>query len=380
MTKELQDIVQAFEQATRAGLKTALATVVHVEGSAYRQPGARMLITENGTLTGAISGGCLEGDALRRAQMVIMQQQPMLLTYDTRDEEEDQLGVGLGCNGIIHILLEPVISADPQHPLLLLQQAVLQREAAVIVTLFSLQQRKGPQPGTRLLLKPNMEFNNLDKDPLQSAILADAAHSLTQRQSVIKTYATGQRQLSVLIQYLPPVMQLLIAGAGNDAIPVEKIARLLGWRTIVADGRPAYASRIRFPEASQLIVAKAAAVLDQLQPDAHTAVILMTHNYQYDLTLLQQLIPLALPYTGILGPAKKLQRMLDELAPVTAVQRSRLHGPAGLDIGAESAEEIALSIISEIKAVMAAASSAPLRNRAGAIHNRASQVIIHQQL
>src|SRR5215207_9247349 len=104
--KEIQDIVQAYDQAMKSGKKAALATVVQVIGSSYRRPGARMLVTEDGQLTGAISGGCLEGDALRKAQLVITQQHPMLVTYDTTDEDDAKLGVGLGCNGIIHILFE----------------------------------------------------------------------------------------------------------------------------------------------------------------------------------------------------------------------------------------------------------------------------------
>lgn len=110
--KELQDIVQAFAAAQRAGQQTALATVVQVEGSSYRRPGARMLVTEAGQLTGAISGGCLEGDALRKARQVMAQQKSRLVTYDTSDEDDAQLGVGLGCNGIIHILIEPIHPAD----------------------------------------------------------------------------------------------------------------------------------------------------------------------------------------------------------------------------------------------------------------------------
>src|SRR6478609_8900944 len=115
--KELQDIVTAFDKATQQGKQTALATVVHVEGSSYRRAGARMLITEDGELTGAISGGCLEGDALRKARLVMAQQKPMLVTYDTTDDDDAKLGVGLGCNGIIHILIEPVNAEDKNNPI-----------------------------------------------------------------------------------------------------------------------------------------------------------------------------------------------------------------------------------------------------------------------
>lgn len=149
--KELKDIIRAYDEAEREGKQTALATVVHLEGSAYRRPGARMLVTEDGKLTGAISGGCLEGDALRKAQLVMVQKKPMLVTYDTTDEDDAKLGVGLGCNGIISILIEPVNIEDKNNPVAFLKTIVAKRQSAVLVTLFSLD-KKTVQPGTCLLL------------------------------------------------------------------------------------------------------------------------------------------------------------------------------------------------------------------------------------
>ncbi|NLR81600.1 XdhC family protein [Chitinophaga eiseniae] len=383
--KELEDIVRAYHNACQQGLKTALATVVHVEGSAYRQPGARMLVTENGTLTGAISGGCLEGDALRKAQLVILQQQPMLVTYDTNDEDDATLGVGLGCNGIIHILLEPVNAAVPGNPLALLQEAIAHRSPAVLVTLFSLRQRKGPQPGTCLLLGANGQtVYPIEDRKLQQAVMADAQVALDTHTSFTKTYQAGNNHFTAHTAYLPPAVQLLVAGAGNDVMPLIKMASLLGWRTIVADGRPLYPTKARFPDATQVVLAKPAQLLSAVNPDAYTAVVLMTHNYNYDLALLAQLLPLPLPYIGVLGPAKKLQRMLNELMenriPVSRQQRARIHGPAGLDLGAETPEEIALSVISEIKSVMSATAATSLRERNTTIHPREQQIILQQVL
>src|ERR1700712_4135252 len=126
--KEVQDIVKAYNQAQRQGIQSALVTVVLVEGSAYRRAGARMLITEDGQLTGAISGGCLEGDALRKARLVMAQQQPMLVTYDTMDDDDAKLGVGLGCNGIIHILIEPIHPDSKNNPIALLSIALSKRQ------------------------------------------------------------------------------------------------------------------------------------------------------------------------------------------------------------------------------------------------------------
>src|SRR5476651_341147 len=139
--KELQDIVNAFDKATNEGKQTALATVVLVEGSSYRRAGARMLITEDGQLTGAISGGCLEGDALRKARLAMAQQQPLLVTYDTMDDDDAKLGVGLGCNGIIHILIEP-INDGRTNPITLLRSVISSNGYSVLVTVFSVENRK----------------------------------------------------------------------------------------------------------------------------------------------------------------------------------------------------------------------------------------------
>jgi xanthine dehydrogenase accessory factor len=161
--KEAEDIIKAYNEAVLAGKKTALATVVHVDGSSYRRPGARMLITEDGILTGAISGGCLEGDALRKALLVIMQQQSMLVTYDTSDEDDAIIGLGLGCNGIIQVLIEPLQAGNADNPISLLKIITGQRKKAALVTLFCLADKKNPQPGTCLLL---MEDGNLLGDTI----------------------------------------------------------------------------------------------------------------------------------------------------------------------------------------------------------------------
>src|SRR5690606_14629032 len=149
--KEINEIIKAFDRAQAEGKKTALATVVQVEGSSYRSPGARMLITEDGELTGAISGGCLEGDALRKAQLVIFQQQSMLVTYDTTDDDDAKFGIGLGCNGVIHILIEPIPMGQEIHPLSLLKTCQKDRRGRVLITLYDLQNKRAPRIGTCLM-------------------------------------------------------------------------------------------------------------------------------------------------------------------------------------------------------------------------------------
>src|ERR1700744_461358 len=184
--KEIRDIVRAYDVAQRDGKRSALATVVHVEGSSYRRPGARMLITEDGQLTGAISGGCLEGDALRKAQYAINQQQNKLVTYDTMHEDDVEFGVQLGCNGIVHILFEPIDSTKPFHPIRFLKDLAGERRDAVLLTLFSLE-RGAEQPGTALLYANDRVRTALSYD-WQACRLPDIKEAFDTRSSGFKDY------------------------------------------------------------------------------------------------------------------------------------------------------------------------------------------------
>lgn len=367
--KEIIDIVTAYEKAIKENRKTALATVVLVEGSAYRRAGARMLITEDGQLTGAISGGCLEGDALRKARMVIMQQEPLLVTYDTMDDDDAKLGVGLGCNGIIHILIEPV-DHERINPITLLKAAIASKGYSVLVTLFSIQNRKSSQPGSCLFMTANQTLpNGLEVLPYKSELSQDARNVLENQHSEIAVY----QGYTAFIECVKPLIFLVIIGAGNDAIPLTRISAVLGWNTTVVDGRPKYATTERFPLPNKIIVSKPEMILDSVEINEWTAFVLMTHNYNYEFAFLQKVLPLHPPYIGVLGPKKKLERLLDELEEngtvITERNRETIHGPVGLDIGSETAEEIALSIAAEIKAVFSERNGHPLKFKTTVIHS-----------
>jgi xanthine dehydrogenase accessory factor len=378
--KEIQAIIQAYEAAQQQGKQTALATVVHVQGSSYRRPGARMLITVDGQLTGAISGGCLEGDALRKALLVMARQQPMLVTYDTTDEDDAKLGVGLGCEGIIHIVIEPILPDLPDNPIQLLKTISAQRQHAALVMLFSLNDRREVQPGTCLLQLPGETVTaRIGNEALQKTLTADAKTAFINQVSATKTYVSEGKQFTAFIELIKPAVSVIIIGAGNDAMPVAQMAHIMGWQVTVADGRPAQATVARFPTANQVLVTKPDQVIEQVTIDAQTVFVLMTHNYNYDLKVLRQLITQRVTYIGMLGPRKKLVRMLDELKTEgiepTAEQLATVYGPVGLNIGAENAEEIALSIIAEIKAIIAGRTGESLRNSVDTIHPRVEKEI-----
>jgi xanthine dehydrogenase accessory factor len=364
--KEITDIIKAYYIAQGLGLKTALATVVKVVGSSYRQPGARMLVTEEGLLTGAISGGCLEGDALRKALLCINQQQNKLITYDTSNEDDVEFGVQLGCNGIVHILFEYIDEAIENNPIQLLEKLFDERKAAVITTVYSLD-RKRQQTGTALFYREgNIAANN--NAALQ--LLTDAQAVLINKVPAIKQLGGGHE---ALIEYIAPPLQLVVAGAGNDVQPLVTAACLMGWEVTVADGRATHALPQRFPQAKQVLQVKPDELMQHVTADANTCFVLMTHNYKYDLALLKLLAKTHIPYIGILGPKTKLNRMLDELQQegitFTNEQLSRIYGPVGLDIGAETSEEIAISAVAEIKAVTSGKTGASLKYKTQKIHD-----------
>ncbi|HWB26701.1 MAG TPA: XdhC family protein [Chitinophagaceae bacterium] len=363
--KEIKQIIAAYDKATAAGKKAALATVVTVEGSSYRRPGARMLVTEDGMLTGAISGGCLEGDALRKAQFAMIREQAVIVKYDTSDEDDLKFGVQLGCNGIIHILIEPIVAAGRDNPIELLKAAVAKRQYAVIATVFAVQ-HNNIQPGTCLLLTNSDVIKRNDA----AGLFLDATVALQTRQSMTKQYTTDA-DYTAFIEVLAPEVSLLIFGAGNDAIPLVDMANILGWQVTVIDGRRQYATPQRFPSCT-VAVAKPGEALANISTDERTVAILLTHNYNYDFEMLKILVPKRLPYIGVLGPKKKMLRMEEQLQEEGIIWSDELwqpvHGPSGLDIGAETSEEIALSILAEIKATLEKKEGEPLRSKSTNIH------------
>jgi xanthine/CO dehydrogenase XdhC/CoxF family maturation factor len=240
-----------------------------------------------------------------------------------------------------------------------------ERKDAVLVTLFSL---KGDwQPGTSFLCRENGNSIAVEGN-VSDEMVRDAHKALKNKISGFENYSLKNQTIDAFLEFIHPPVSLIIAGAGNDAQPLAEMAYLLGWEVTIADGRPTYAVAHRFPNANRVLVAKPDQLLSQINMDAQTAFVLMTHNYNYDLELLGLLLNTNATYIGSLGPRTKLIRMLDELKLNTDEYSSRVHGPVGLDIGAETAEEIAVSIIAEIKAVFAGTSARSLKVKKEPIH------------
>ena len=333
--KELQAIVRRLTAPPGPpGPGWVLATLVAVEGSSYRRAGARRLFGPRGESVGSISGGCLEEDVRAHARAVAETGRPVLATYDTTSENDLIWGTGAGCHGVVRVLLER-IPARPAWAVELAENLRRERPTDLIVIW---QATDGAPLGTTLAGQP-------------PAPPAGAA---------------------VFRQRVAPAPTLFVFGAGDDAPPLVRGAKELGWKVVVADPRAAFASAARFPGADALVVAPSDQLVARAAPGADAFAVVMTHHYVHDAPLLRGLLARPLAYLGLLGPRPRADRILSDLAAeglaITPEQRERLRAPVGLDLGAEAPEEVALSILAEMQAVLGGRDARPLRERTRPIH------------
>lgn len=372
--KEQKAIIDAFQKTDLAQRKVALATVVQVRGSSYRSPGARMLITDDGKWVGSISGGCLEGDALRKARQVMTEKKPLTVTYDTREDSNQNLGIGLGCNGVIDVLIEPVDIMENNNPIKLFETLLTSKKPVALATVFSNTQ----YTGEKLLINPEKEilipFSNKEMDDM---VLPDLTRVFETKRSEARRYNFEGNELEVFIELIQPSISLMIFGGGFDARPVSNLAKSLGWEVMVTDECVAHIAPVFFPTADRLSLCQREFIDRDFDITPFTACVLMSHNYEYDRDVLKKLIHSPSPYIGILGPRKRFDKMIEEFAAEGVSMSSddlhRIHSPIGLDIGAEAPDEIALSIISEIQGKFANRSGGFLKYRKAPIHQRDSE-------
>jgi xanthine/CO dehydrogenase XdhC/CoxF family maturation factor len=336
-----------------------------------------MLVNENGEMVGAISGGCLEGDALKKALLALEQGQNKLVTYDTSDEDDAVIGAQLGCNGVIQVLFEPIRHDQKNNPMELIRKVIKINEPSIIVTLFNLRKSR-QQTGTKLIIDRETGVSGITEDmEYLHAIKKNAGLAFNQNTSLFKEYHLSGETHHAFIELCLPSPTLVLVGAGNDAQVLAQLATISGWNVIVTDGRSTHASKNRFHSSCQVFVSQPEKILENIQIDHRTAFVLMTHNYQYDISVLKLLLDEPdLSYIGILGPKKKYQKMLDELEQegirLTKEQASRIYAPVGLDLGAETPAEIGLSVLSEILAVLNNVNAGHLRERNSPIHNKSN--------
>ena len=349
-----------------SGQYAALATVVSIEGSSYRRPGARMLITEGGQTTGVLSGGCLERDVAERALKVMETGQAVVVRYDTTNDDDIVWGLGLGCKGIVDILIEPAATEDVCGLMQLLAECSESDRCGAVATVFRVDGEVDVKPGARAMLYPD---GTVDGQLMFESIFDELRDATS---SMVKCYETFGGYVYVFFEVIEPRPRLLIFGAGYDVLPVVDLANSVGWHTTVVDTNARVSSRERFNKADAVLLCRPEDVLEQVRLNERTAVVTMTHNYLHDLELLRNLLPVSLRYLGCLGPRRRTERLLHEVAAgdeeLANDYFQQLQAPIGLDIGAETAEEIALAIVSEIKAVLSQRRGGQLRDRTRTIH------------
>ena len=357
---EIDRILQLWTEAESRGESAVLVTVVKTRGSSYRLPGARLLLVSTGQRAGSVSGGCLEDDLVKKAWW-LTEGGPIVRRYDTTPEDDIAPAYGLGCSGIIHVLLERLRSGEGGI-LPLLRDVRSQRRPALVAHLV-----EPPNAvGRRLMIDTaGRVSHNIANEDLVELIEAEARSALASHSSRVVHLRDGAE---AFLETLAPAVRLLIFGAGDDAVPLTNLAKLLGWDVFVLDGRAHYARREKFPRADKIVVRSAGQ--EELIPavDPWTVAVLMTHSYSQDLDILRELSSRPLRYLGILGPRKRTARLLSDAAFDAATFSPALHSPVGLDIGADGPEQVALAVVAEIQATLNGREGGMLRDRAGSIH------------
>ncbi len=374
--KELSAILDTARRLRRSGAPFALATVVKVGGSAYRRPGARMLVTPGGETVGTISGGCLEGEVAQHALRVMEQKTPLVQSFDLADDDLI-LGFGIGCDGTVDVLIEPILpQGSPADPLRFVEMCLEKRRAGLVATVIG-------APGRADFLARHLFFTEdgpvrgslgaEGAEGVEDAVRRDAHEALGKRQPQIRAYETEGGAVEVLFEVVRPPVRLVIFGGGYDVRPVVRVAKEVGWPVVVVGKKGPDVLQERFPPADECVfLMHPEEVLRHVALDARTAAVVMNHEYARDKALIGALLASPVAYVGALGPRRRAERLMNELSAktpaLTDADFGKLHGPVGLDIGTETPEEIALSIIAEIQAVLHGRSGGHLRARAGRIH------------
>jgi xanthine dehydrogenase accessory factor len=339
---------ELFRACRDRGEPLVLATITRTLGSTYRKAGAQMLIAGDGRAAGLLSGGCLEADLMERARAVLAGP-PVVVDYDTRSSDDLIWGIGLGCEGAMTILLSRLDRANDYQPFAFVEDC---RRRGVAGNFAVVAQSTSPAY------------------PLGAAFRSDFAAALpTGVADVLQATATlraattvesGGATFLIAPVELPP--RLLVLGAGPDAMPLVEIAGLMNWQVTVLDHRPAYAVAERFPRAQRVALNPAGELARELSAARYDAAVVMSHHLLSDQAYLAALAEHdAIPYVGLLGPAPRRARLMQEIGELSQRLRGRLHGPIGLDIGAKTPETIALAIVSEIQAVLSGHPGGPFR-------------------
>lgn len=371
--KEIKAIVDAYTKLNKATTRAALATVVKVEGSSYRRTGARMLVMDDGIWVGGISGGCLEGDALKRARIAITKSVSSLVTYDTTEDDAHQIGVGLGCNGVIDVLFTPLDFENKNNPVEILKSCLKGgRQLHVLLTITSLEgDWKNIQAGEVIKYEDAKSLEAFQNTEFEKQLIEKIDQHVEKNKSLPFDFEFADgKKISLFIEILLPEIQLILMGHQYDVYPLTRLAKEMGWRVTIVSNP----IKIGGDLAKTTDAVLAAENFMDIPFDNRTAIVLMSHDYKTDKTNLPKALKTAVPYIAMLGPRIRAEKIFKELEEenivITEEDMERIYAPAGLDIGALSPEEIALSLLAEIRAVFSSREGGYLRLREDSIHER----------
>lgn len=325
-----------------------LVTVYETLGSTYSKAGTRMLITAGGESQGLVSGGCLEADLSERARQVFESNQATTVTYDLRDEADELFGLGVGCNGLISVLLQPLNHEMAYEPMVSIAEGLLGQVVGGVATVIDSSIGEIGSGASVVLIDGEPRIFGVP-DSFVPKLVDGCRQAAEQGRSSLIAESAG---FGVLYTPLIPVPHVLILGAGLDAVPLVNVISELGWRVSIADHRPTYLGRAEFVRVEATLTVRPESLADEVALTDFDAIVVMSHHLLTDRQYLRQLAPLATPYLGLLGPPARKQRLLEELGDEGRRLAERLRGPVGIDIGADTAESIAVSIAAEIQQVL----------------------------
>ena len=372
-------IVDALSTAAARGESVVLATVVQITGSSYGGVGTRMVVHVDGSTVGLVSGGCLESDLAEHAREVHATGNANVVTYDTRADDDAAWGLGLGCNGLIDVLLEPLSPDDARRTSALLERALSANTPSVVATVVQVVSpvEHFPSVGAHALFASGRTET--------TGNWGDGAALASARANVEDALAAGRGgfvreydRTRVAFEVVMPSVRLVICGAGPDVIPLVRFATQLGWDVTVVDHRPVVDQHAaRFPDACVVDCPDAHRLSDAVSLTPRTAAVVMSHHFARDAAYVQSLLSAGVAYVGVLGPRARTERMLADLAASDQVRTensSTLFGPVGLDVGGDGPDAIALAIIAEVSAVTSGRGGGHLRDRNAPLHSSQSTV------
>lgn len=347
-----KNLLKSFDEWRKQKQELVLASVFETAGSTYSKTGARMLINSNGEFQGMLSGGCLEGDLAERARKVLTSGTAQMVTYDLGLNDEELWGLGIGCDGLMKIFLQPLLAEKNYAPFVAIARAYEGDHPEVAATVLASDQNDVEPGATLVTAEDKVELFGLTDDAAKD-LLGEAKAALADNMSSTRNVQIGDAKATVLFALIKPRPRLLVLGAGLDAEPVTRLAAELGWRITVIDHRPAYIEKGSFGDADKVICCPADEMAGVVDLAKFNTTIVMSHHLATDRSYLAQLSRSDIPYIGLLGPKDRRRRLLEDLGADARDLEGRLHGPAGLDIAAVGPAAIALSILAEMHGTLA---------------------------